>query len=104
MAVPPLDGEARRRALAKAAEARRVRADLKRELKHGEIGLAEVFRRSGDSDAIANLRVTELLQAMPDHGPARAARLMSELAIAPSRRVRGLGPRQRSALIAAVGG
>lgn len=104
MGVPPLDGDARRRALVKAAEARRTRADVKRALKVGEIGLVEVFDRSVDSEAIANLRVTELLQAMPDHGPARAARLMSELSIAPSRRVRGLGPRQRSALIAAIGG
>ncbi|MEY3019458.1 MAG: hypothetical protein RLZZ272_442 [Actinomycetota bacterium] len=104
MAVPPLDGEARRRALAKAAEARRTRADVKRALKQGEIGLSELFDRSGDSEAIANLRVTELLQSIPDHGPARAARLMAELDIASSRRVRGLGPRQRRALIAAVGG
>jgi hypothetical protein len=103
MGVPPLDSEARRRALVKAGEARRVRAEIKRALKHGDLGLAEVFARSAACEATANLRVTELIQALPDHGPARTTQLMAALSIAPSRRVRGLGPRQRSALIAAVG-
>ena len=103
MAVPLLDGEARRENLRRAAEARRLRADLKRAVKLGEVGLAEVLARAAESEPIANLRVVELLQAMPGHGPSRAARLMESLAIAPSRRVRGLGPRQRAALLAAVG-
>ncbi len=39
-----------------------------------------------------------LLEAMPGVGKVRAARIMDKLDISPSRRVRGLGAKQRTAL------
>lgn len=54
-----------------------------------------------DSDpAVAKLRVSDLLAALPRIGPVRAEAIMGTLAIAPTRRVRGLGERQRRALLA----
>lgn len=46
----------------------------------------------------ATLRVRELLTSMPGIGPTRAARIMAELGIAESKRVGGLGVRQRRTL------
>ncbi|MEX1177145.1 MAG: integration host factor, actinobacterial type [Nitriliruptor sp.] len=104
MALPELDPEQRRAALAKAAEARRIRAELKQMLKAGEVSIRDVLDRSSSADALAKMRVADVLEAMPAFGPVKARRLMEELAIAPSRRLRGLGPRQREALLATFEG
>lgn len=101
MPLPELAPEERRDALRKAAEARRVRAELKQMLKSGEVTVAEVLERAKSADALAKMRVSEVLEAMPSYGPVKARRLMEELDIAPTRRVRGLGPRQREALLEA---
>lgn len=100
MALPELDPETRAAALEKAAEARRVRAELKQMLKSGGIGLREVLDQVGEADALAKMRVIDVIGAMPAYGPVKARRLMEDLDIAPSRRLRGLGPRQRQALLA----
>jgi hypothetical protein len=104
MALPELDPEDRAAALAKAAEARRIRAELKQMLKAGDVTLRQVLDRAGDSDALAKMRVIDVLGAMPAYGPVKARRLMERLDIAPTRRVRGLGPRQRDALLATFEG
>jgi hypothetical protein len=103
MPLPDLAPEQRRAALAKAAEARRTRADLKDQLKLRAVGLQTVFDRAATEDAVAKMRVSDVLAAMPAYGPVKARRLMEELDIAPTRRVRGLGPRQREALLSAFG-
>ena len=100
MPLPELAPEERRAALAKAAEARRVRAELKQMLKAGEVSIAEILDRAGSADALAKMKVTEVLESMPAYGPVKARRLMEKLEIAPTRRLRGLGPRQREALLA----
>ena len=98
MALPHLTPEQRHAALEKAAAARRSRADLKVRLKSSGTSLAEVLV-SGDTDeAIGKMRVEALLEAMPGVGKVRAQRIMERLEISPSRRVRGLGVKQREAL------
>jgi len=104
MALPELDPETRAAALEKAAEARRVRAELKQMLKSGEISLREVLDEVGNADALAKMRVIDVIGAMPAYGPVKARRLMEELDIASTRRLRGLGPRQREALLATFEG
>ena len=98
MALPPLTPEQRAAALAKAAEARRVRAELKDKLKHSAITLREILDAGETDEVIGKLKVVALLEAMPGVGKVRAARIMEKLDISPSRRVRGLGAKQRSAL------
>ncbi len=100
MSLPQLDPEERRAALAKATQARRIRAELKQMLKAGEVTLGDVLSRADDAEPLAKMRVVEVLEAMPAHGPVKARRVMEELDIAPSRRLRGLGSRQRTALLA----
>jgi hypothetical protein len=99
MALPDLDPDQRRAALAKAAEARRIRAELKQMLKAGEVSLREVLDRSSTATALAKMKVADVLEAMPAYGPVKARRLMEELEIAASRRLQGLGSRQRAALL-----
>lgn len=99
MSVPDLDPEQRRAARRKATEARRIRAELKQMLKTGEVGIAQVLDRVDSSDALARMRVSALIRAMPGYGKVRARRLMEELDISTARRLRGLGSRQRAALL-----
>jgi hypothetical protein len=100
MPLPELDDDARREALNKAAEARKLRAEMKQRLKAGEVGLSEVLARADDSEVIARTRVSEVLEAMPRVGRIRARRLMERLDISSSRRLRGLGANQRERLLA----
>lgn len=100
MPLPDLDPQQRREALAKAAEARRIRAELKQMLKAGELGIGDVLDGAERSEALAKMRVQEVLEAMPAYGPIKAQRLMERLGIAASRRIRGLGTRQRADLVA----
>lgn len=100
MSVPKLDPEQRRRALEKAKEARRIRAELKQMLKAGEVTLRQVLDRADTAEPLAKMRTSELIEAMPNVGKVGARRLMEQLEIAPSRRLQGLGPRQREALLA----
>jgi predicted N-acetyltransferase YhbS len=97
--LPHLTPEQRAAALEKAAAARKARAELKERLKRNGTSLPEVLA-AGDSDAvIGKMRVSAVLEALPGVGKARAARIMKRLEISPSRRVRGLGTKQRSALV-----
>lgn len=98
MALPPLTPEQRAAALEKAAAARRVRADLRERLKQSAVSLAEVFREGERDEAIGKMRVSAVLESMPGVGKIRAQRIMERLSISASRRVRGLGAHQRSAL------
>jgi hypothetical protein len=101
MAQPPkLTDEQRKAALVKAAEARRVRAEVKELLKTGSLRIPELFRRAESDDLIAGLKVESLIAAMPGTGKIKAKRLMESLGIAENRRIRGLGEKQKEALIA----
>lgn len=103
MPLPELDEESRREALAKAAEARKVRAELKQQLKTGEIGFSEVLRRADADEVVAKTKVSAVLESMPRVGKVRAQRLMERLDVSPSRRLRGLGTNQRAKLLEEFG-
>ncbi len=100
MPLPPsLTPEQRQAALDKAAEARRVRAEVKKKLKDRALSLKELFDLSDTDDTVAKLKVVSVLESLPGVGKVRAAQLMEQFDIAQSRRVRGLGERQRQALL-----
>ena len=100
MALPELTEEQRAAALEKAAAARRARAELKERLKRGGTNLKEVLAEADSNEIIGKMKVSSLLEALPGVGKIRARQLMDRLEIAPSRRLRGLGERQRKALLA----
>jgi transposase len=99
MALPNLTKEERAAALLKAAAARKVRAELREKLKTGQLKLADAFSRIHSEDAVGKMKVIALLESMPGFGKIRAENLMERIGIAPSRRLRGLGPNQLSALL-----
>jgi DNA uptake protein ComE-like DNA-binding protein len=104
MATPPqLSPEQRTAALKKAAEARVARAELKERLKLGSLTLAQALETADGDDTIGKLKVLAMLESLPGVGKVKARRIMEEIGIADSRRVRGLGPQQRAALLAQLG-
>ena len=100
MTVPPLDDDARRRASRSAVEARRTRALWKQRLCSGDVGLPELLDAAEHDAALAGMRLTEALGALPGVGPRSVEDILAACGIAASRRLRGLGPNQRAALIA----
>ena len=102
MAPPRLTPEQRADALAKAAAARQQRAGVKLALKEGSLSLADLLARAGSDQAIGGLKVSATLTSLPGLGKVKAARLMERLGIAESRRLRGLGVKQKEALLAAL--
>ena len=103
MALPSLTAEQRAAALEKAAAARQVRADVKARLKTSDLTLSEVLQQATEDEVVAKLRVVDFLQAMPGVGTVRAHEIMQRIGIAESRRLRGLGAKQVSALLAEFG-
>lgn len=99
MAPPILTPEQRAAALEKAAQARRTRAEMKELLKTGSISLPGLLDRAEDDELLAGMKVYTVLAAMPGTGKIKAKRLMESLGISDNRRIRGLGDRQRAALL-----
>lgn len=98
MPLPTLTDEQRREALAKAADARRKRAELKAELKSGRRSLKDLLTKTGD-ETVAKMKVSAVLEALPGVGKVRARKIMERLDISATRRIRGLGAKQRDALL-----
>ena len=97
MALPQLTAEQRKAALEKAAQARHARAELRANIKSGKVTLEEVL---DSDDPIANrMKVSALIESLPGYGKAKATKIMDELGISASRRVKGLGARQREQLL-----
>jgi guanylate kinase len=100
MPVPPaLSPEQRANALIKAAHSRRARAEVKAKVKVGQVGIADVLILAMTDEAIAKMRVSELLEALPGVGKIRAAAIMERMSISTPRRIQGLGVHQRAELI-----
>jgi hypothetical protein len=95
---PPLSEEQRRDALAKAATARRKRAELKEHLKSGRTSLKELLERTHD-EIVGKMKVSTVLESLPGVGRVRARKMMERLDISESRRMRGLGSKQKENLL-----
>lgn len=79
--------------------ARRVRAEVKEQLKAERLTLGALFDRAESDDILGKLKVVSMLESMPNTGKVKARRLMRDLGISDSRRLRGLGPNQRKKLL-----
>jgi hypothetical protein len=95
---PPLTEEQRRQALEKAAVARRKRAELKEQLKSGRTSLKELLDRTHD-EIVGKMKVSTVLESLPGVGRVRARKMMERLDISESRRMRGLGSKQKENLL-----
>ena len=105
MANPPqLTAEQRQAALAKAAIARRARAEVKDRLKMGSLSLPELFTLAGTAETIGKIKVLAMLESLPGVGKVKARRVMDDVGIPETRRVQGLGAQQRARLLTEFGG
>ena len=102
MAIPQLSAEERQAALEKAKAARIKRAEVRDQLKAGELSLEQVLDMKDDA-VVGRMKVSTLIETLPGYGKAKAEKIMTELQIAESRRLRGLGDRQRAALLERLG-
>lgn len=84
--------------------ARRTRAEVKAKVRAGYLSFSQVvdiaFTDTEQGRAVARMTVGELLLALPGVGPTTADRRLVELGINGDRRLRALGERQRSQLVA----
>lgn len=97
--IPPaLTEENRRAALEKADQNKKRRAAVRAELEAGTLTLKDVLAM--DDPAIKRMRVSALLSSCLGIRGKRIERLMSDLKISPKRRLGGLGPHQKEALLA----
>lgn len=103
MPLPPLTPEQRAAALEKAALARKQRAELKERLKKSGTSLATVLELAEEDEIVGKMKVSAVLESLPGVGRVRAQRIMERLEISPSRRLRGLGAKQRAALVSEFG-
>lgn len=102
MSLPHLTPEEKMAALKKAQEMRSKRAELRQQLKKGKITLQDILN-STDDEVIARMRVTYLLQSLPQVGKITSEKVMQEIGINENRRVQGLGKRQRDELLKRLG-
>ena len=100
MALPQLTDEQRKAALEKAAQARHERAELREKIKSGKVTLEDVLE--SDDPIASRMKVSTLIESLPGYGKAKAAKIMDELGISATRRVKGLGARQREQLVEAL--
>jgi guanylate kinase len=99
MGLPPqLTPEQRQEALRKAATSRKRRAEVKAKVKNGEFSIDNILEIAKSEEAIAKMRVREMLESMSGVGRIRAQALMERLNISPTRRIQGLGRLQTKQL------
>ncbi len=96
---PQLSEEDRIKARAKAVQSRKTRAALSAALEAGTVSVPEVLIRARSDQAVARMKVRDVFESLAGVGPNRATLLMERFKISESRRVGGLGPQQRVALI-----
>lgn len=99
MPLPPeLSSDQRAAALEKAGAARRQRAELKDKLKMGSMTLEELLDQADRDEVVAKMKVVAVLESLPGVGKVKARRLMGDVGISETRRVQGLGDKQRKSL------
>lgn len=92
MPTPPkLTPEQRSAALESAKQARRTRSDIKGQVSTGKLKVLQVIELASTNEAIAKMRVSELLESIPGVGKVRVRAILDRLGISEKRRIQGLG-------------
>lgn len=81
---------------------RRARAELKDHLKSGRISLKELLAQADSDETVGKMKVLAALEALPGTGKVKARRMMEAIGISDTRRLQGLGAKQREALLEAA--
>ena len=65
----------------------------------GALTLAELLAQAESDETVGKMKVLSVLESLPGLGKVKARRLMAAVGIAESRRLQGLGTKQRAALL-----
>lgn len=98
MALPKLTDEQRKKALEKAALVRKERAEIKKKIKMGQLKIKDLLKRK-DDPIVGKMSVKSVIESLPGIGKLRASKIMEELGISESRKIKGLGANQEKALL-----
>ena len=82
--------------------ARKARAEIKDHLKTGRTSLTDLLSKADGNDTVGKMKVLAVLEALPGTGKVKARRLMEQVGISETRRLQGLGAKQRESLLEAV--
>ncbi len=64
----------------------------------GSMTLHELLEQAERDEVVAKMKVVAVLESLPGLGKVKARRLMEEIGISETRRVQGLGDKQRKSL------
>lgn len=92
----------RMEALKRANDVRVRRAQLKKDLKDGEVAIESILL--DPPDWVLTAKVFDMLLAVPKFGRVKAARLLNQCRISQSKTVGGLSERQRGELVSLLNG
>lgn len=84
-------------ALRRANEIRSQRAQLKRDLKSGEVAITALI--ADPPDFVMTAKVFDMLMAVPKYGKVKATRFLNLCRISQGKTIGGLSERQRSELL-----
>ena len=96
MSLNNLSDNDRKKGLEKARVVRKKRAEIKGMLKEGKTDIKKLFKNKKLFDEyISNMKVIELVGALPGNGRVNALKILRSLKISPNKKVGGLGKNQK---------
>lgn len=95
--APERSLDQRMEALRRANEIRSQRAQLKRDLKSGDISITSVIK--DPPDFVLTAKVFDMLMAVPKYGKVKATRFLNTCRISQGKTIGGLSDRQRTELL-----
>jgi hypothetical protein len=95
--APARSLDQRMEALKRANDIRVRRAQLKKDLKNGQVQIEHIL--SDPPDYVETAKVFDMLMAVPKFGRVKAARFLNQCRISQAKTVGGLSERQRTELI-----
>jgi len=78
-----------------ARKVRKVRSDLKKNLKNGKISISEAFSDISFYNNIKDMKVIDIVSSLPKTGRVSAVNILDELKISPCKKINGLGSQQK---------
>lgn len=95
-----MSDEDRKTAQARSAEVRMARAKLRKALKSGDLSITDFFAQVDAGDTVAGrMRLHSFLRALPRVGKVTAETFIAESKIPSNHFMKGLGVRQRKAIL-----
>ncbi|MBN1299303.1 MAG: hypothetical protein JW997_06435 [Actinobacteria bacterium] len=78
-----------------ARKIRKLRSDLKKDLKSGKISIKEVFSEIRYYRSVMDMKVIEVVCSLPKTGRITALNILKKLKISTCKKINGLGSRQK---------